>query len=446
MIRPFLAHGQPIGISPTQAWWLDGFGSAAPRWVILACVECRYRLDYAALSRVLRTVAEQHQAFKFKLLWRAGSWRAFLDPEPNIVVETLGIGNLAAPEQDRYLTEIEPHVVSSIDSVKGPVARFIYIDRGSKRSPLLWIALDHLISDHYSVLVLLHNIEEVYRQTERSGAISLNSSSASLKAWVDRLHDMAHLPELESDRSYWLESCATAPKRIQSIKFSQGNELASAGSHVVMLDPAVTEKLHQRTRNSAFRDREVLALIMSALGVAYRKWADADRMVLSLVNSGRSSSLHGLDLSQTVACTFHAFPFAAPIGADSPLHIDDTVKEMHAAMNSVPHRGIAYYLLRYLRPDSNAARELASVPVPEIALNYRGTVQSDPNSMFSGLNWQLSGVRAESSKELRQPLLIDSAILERSLITTFTYSNLLQREAIERLAQAYIEYLKQIIA
>jgi non-ribosomal peptide synthase protein (TIGR01720 family) len=409
-------------------------------------VECRYRLDYTALSRVLRTVAEQHQAFKFKLQWRAGSWRAFLGPEPNIIVETLSIGKLAAPEQDKYLTEVEPHVVSSIDSVNGPVARFIYIDRGSKRSPLLWIALDHLVSDHYSILVLLRNIEESYRQTERSGSISLKNSSSSLKAWVGRLNDMAHSPEIESDRSYWLESCATAPKRMQSTKFSQGNELASAGSHVVMLDPAITEKLRQRTRNPASRDREVLALIMSALGVAYRKWIDADRMVLSLVNSGRSSSLHGLDLSQTVACTFHAFPFAAPIGADSPSLIDDTVKKMHAAMNSVPHRGIAYYLLRYLRPDSDVARELASVPVPEITLNYRGTVQSDPSSMFSGLNWQLSGARVESSKELRQPLLIDSAILEGSLITTFTYSNLLQCEIIERLAQAYIEYLKQIIA
>jgi Condensation domain len=182
MAETLLACHRDIRLSPAQAWWLDGTGQPAPYWTLLACIGCRDRLNYPTLASAIHAVSEQHQAFRFGLQPRDGGWRGFLDTRPRITVDQYSITELTAAEQDRYLATIEPRLEQSLDPIDGPVARFIYVDRGAARPPLLWVVFNHLVCDHYSVLVLLGDIEQAYQQIGRGEPV--HSESQISGSWL----------------------------------------------------------------------------------------------------------------------------------------------------------------------------------------------------------------------------------------------------------------------
>lgn len=436
--------GRDIRLSSAQAWWLDGSGDLPPYWTLLACIECHDRLDFTVLAEAIHAVSEQHQAFRFRLKLGYGGWNGFLAATPDMAVDECSIAELTAAEQDRHLAAMEPRLGQSLDATGGPVARFIYVDRGTARPPLLWIAFNHLVCDHYSVVVLLGDIEHAYRQIERGGRARFESPSSSLEAWIDRQHHMANSAEVESDREYWLASCAAVPASTLPVLpgTSRGVDVqAAAESLAVTLGSDVTEHLYQQAASTASPERGALSCILAALGIAYRRWTGRDKMLAYMVNHGRSPSVHGLDLHRTIGCTFHSFPFLLQTSMRSSSLTPGLAAEVGRALDAVPRHGIAYDLLRYLRPGSLPARELASLPEPEIVLSFRGTVPSGLSEMFTGLNWELSGARSGPTKQRRQVIQIDAVVSQGSLMTTFTYSGSLSREAIQQFADAYAESL-----
>jgi non-ribosomal peptide synthase protein (TIGR01720 family) len=436
--------GYDIRLSPAQAWWLDGSGDLPPYWALLACIECHDRLDFTVLAEAIRAVSKQHQAFRFKLKLGAGGWNGFLDVAPDIAVEECSMAELTSAEQDRRLAAMEPQLGQSLEAIGGPVARFIYVDRGTVRPPLLWIAFNHLVCDHYSVLVLLGDIEHAYRQIERGGRARFESPSSSLEAWIDRLHHMANSAEIEGDREYWLASCAAVPASALPVlpSTSRGVDVqAAAQSLAVTLGPTATERLYQQAANAASPERGALSCILAALGLAYRRWVGRDKLLVYMVNHGRSPSLHGLDLHRTVGCMFHSFPFLLQTSMRSSSLTPGLAAEVGRALDAVPRHGIAYDLLRYLRPGSLPAGELASLPEPEIVLSFRGTVPAGLSEMFTGLNWELSGARSGPTKQRRQVIQIDAVVSQGSLMTTFTHSGSLSHEVVQQFADAYAESL-----
>jgi non-ribosomal peptide synthase protein (TIGR01720 family) len=359
-------------------------------------------------------------------------------------VDECSIAELTAAEQDRHLSAMEPQLGRSLDATGGPVARFIYVDRGAARPPLLWLAFNHLVCDHYSVLVLLRDIERAYGQIERGGRARFESPSASLEAWIDRLHYMANSAEIEGDREYWLASCAAVPVSTLLVPpgTSRGVDVqAAAGSLAVVLGQAATEHVYQQAASAISPERGALSCILAALGIAYRRWTGQGEMLAYMVNHGRSPSLHGLDLHRTIGCTFHSFPFLLQTSVRSSSLTPGLAAEAGRALDAVPRHGIAYDLLRYLRPGSLPASELASLPDPMIVLSFRGTVPLGPSGMFTGLNWELSGARSGPARQRRQMIQIDVVVSKGSLMTTFTYSGSLSREAVQEFADAYAESL-----
>jgi non-ribosomal peptide synthase protein (TIGR01720 family) len=252
---------------------------------------------------------------------------------------------------------------------------------------------------------------------------------------------MANSAEIESDRSYWLASCATGPTPIRQDNPRGVNLQAAANSVAVMLNPDATQRMYRQVADAASPDRGAFSYILAALGLAYRRWTGQDRMLVYLVNHGRSPSLHGLDLRRTIGCTFHSFPFLLAMPIHSSLLTSDLAREAGEALKAVPRNGIAYDLLRYLRNGSLPASELASLPEPEIVLSFRGKVPSGSSRMFAGLHWERSGARSGPTKQRRQLIQIDAVVSQGSLATTFTYSSSLYHETVQRLADAYVENL-----
>jgi non-ribosomal peptide synthase protein (TIGR01720 family) len=411
--------------------------------MVLACLECRQHLNYKSLSLAIRAVSEQHQAFRFGLRWYGENWGGIIGGTPKVAVEKQSMGSLTHAEEAQLLASLESDLPRALAMPSELIAKFIYVDRGAVRPPLLWIAFNHLVCDHHSIVVLLGQIEQAYWKIEHGVEAHFDTMSSSLKEWTEGLHRLAYSPTIESDRDYWLASSPQSAQQIEIDNPDGTNEQGSADSVVIVLNRDVTRNLSINASFAESADRGMLILMVTALGLAYREWTGHDALYSYVLNRGRSKSLHEFDLLQTIGCTFHSFPLLVSLKTPHQYLTADLVAETQSVMEAVPRRGLSYNLLRYLRPESLVSRELSSLPQPEIVFSFRGSIGSNHSSIFGPLRRDLSGVRSEPTRQRRELLQVDGVIAEGSLVTTFAYSDTLRRESVERLSLIYQDKLSR---
>ncbi len=125
----------------------------------------------------------------------------------------------------------------------------------------------------------------------------------------------------------------------------------------------------------------------------------------------------------------------------------DALKSVKEQLRQVPHRGIGYGILRYLSLDAEIRSNLEALPSAEISFNYLG--QSDGlfgDSLVLASASESAGPTRGSLGRRRHLLEVNSAVSAGKLQLTWTYSqNIHSRDTIERLAQAYIQALQDLI-
>jgi non-ribosomal peptide synthase protein (TIGR01720 family) len=127
-------------------------------------------------------------------------------------------------------------------------------------------------------------------------------------------------------------------------------------------------------------------------------------------------------------------------------HPGERLKGIKEQLRAVPQRGIGYGLLRYLT--HGRREELQKLPQAQVAFNYLGQFgQGQVEGEQPGPARELAGPDRSPKAKRRHLLEINSSISAGRLAVHWTYSAGIHRqETIERLALAYLEALRALIA
>jgi non-ribosomal peptide synthase protein (TIGR01720 family) len=248
---------------------------------------------------------------------------------------------------------------------------------------------------------------------------------------------------LRDELDYW---CGTRSYRAVRLPldYPDGtNTTASARTVSVSLNAGETDTLLHKVP-TAFRT-QINEVLLAALVRAFGQWTGSDSLLVDLEGHGREEILEGVDLSRTVGWFTTIFPVLLDRG-NSQTTVDAllTVKEQ---LRIIPNRGIGYGLLRYLN-DDGVAKKLRDLPQAEVRLNYLGQVDRAllDSSMFKVATHPTGP--AQSPKAARVYLVnIIGSVSAGELRLAWTYSeNIHRSETIERLAQNYLNELRELIA
>ncbi len=457
----------PLPLTPIQRWFFDQdladphhFNQA----VLLAVREIGPRVAESALGALVL----HHDALRLRISPAAedgGEPRAEnAPPEPGFVLPRVDLAALTPADAERALGASAGAAQASLDLARGPLLRFLWYQLGEGEARLL-LAVHHLAVDGVSWRILLEDLETACRQVAAGGpsALRLPAKTTSFKEWAERLAAYARglSPEaVERELGHWsglaglpvdrlpFEPAEPTERTDPFEPFAPTAPLAPAASTglvassrtvTVELDAAETRAL--LTELPSAYGTQVNDALLAALAATLARPGGA--LWVDLEGHGREEVVPAVDLSRTVGWFTTLFPVALAVDSTAPGALLQSVKEQ---LRAIPDRGFGYGVLRYLR-GGEAAALLAALPAPRVSFNYLGEFDGSFEGGLFAPAAEPSGTAQSPRQRRPHALAVSLLVAAGRLRVDWGYSaDLFDRGTVERLAAAYAESLRELIA
>ncbi|MBP9114497.1 MAG: hypothetical protein KBF88_16900, partial [Polyangiaceae bacterium] len=384
------------------------------------------------LEKAVAKLTELHQALRLRFVMSDGRWNAVLG-ESVVAVRVHADPMTRASIEERCRT-----AQATLDIVNGPLGRIEYFAAPEDGRPKLLVTLHHLITDGVSFRILLMELSELLLGEERT---NLPHVPTSLATWSDQVIQYAKSPVLLREIALWKRLLGSHPLRFPE---ETASDAVAIEGEAIVVEVALDENETTRLLESAMGTASggVDAYFVSACVGSLLAWSKNTEILVDLDAHGREAVL-GRDASRTVGWLTALVPLRVRLSesADPIACLADTLM----TMQSVPHRGIGFGVLRYCA-DANVQREFSELPKPDVALNYLGTLDRvlapgvERSAYFEG-PW-----RSPSCKRIYR-ITADAMTLGGRLVIRWSASrNGYSQEMLEKIAEDTMNRLRTLVS
>lgn len=265
----------PARLSPGQRrlWFLDRLRPGTALYNVSAGARLRGELDVTALRTALTGIVTRHEVLR-SVFEQAADGEPVQRVLPPSEVD-LSISDVDGDPFDRArVIAAEP-----FDLERGPVARF-HLLRVTPREHLLVVSLHHMVSDGWSLEILVSELVAAYGA---GGAVTeppLDIQYADYAVWQNEREDA---PAVTRQLDHWRDRLTGAPlTEVPTDRARPGTPDFSGGSIVLTL-PAHTaiDRLVEEHRTTPF------AVGFAAFATVLSRWSRQDDLVVAVPVAGR---------------------------------------------------------------------------------------------------------------------------------------------------------------
>ncbi|WP_436498500.1 non-ribosomal peptide synthase/polyketide synthase [Actinokineospora sp. HUAS TT18] len=414
------ARTGPAPLTPVQRWFFDTHEDTS-HFTMSVLVDLAPGTDHAALERALTAVVEHHDALRSR--FRLGH------QEPADADATLHRHEVSDAAQIPALADAAR---ATLDPGAGRLVRALLIE--GLDQPRLFLTVHHLVMDGVSWRIVLNDLATAYQQCVQGADVRLAPVGTAFAEWAHQLAEHVATGAFDADLAHWAAVPAPEPLPVDHDGANLAGDIRSV---TVRLDADTTAALLHRVPDR-YRT-QVNDVLLSALGRALADWTGRDRVGVTLEGHGREEILDGVDLSRTVGWFTTQFPVALDLpdrdwGA--------TMKSVKEQLRAVPHRGMSYEALRYLRPGTG----LDGTALPAVCFNYHGQFDTAEHGLIGARHGE-SGAEIDPASTRDFQLDVSGLVEAGELALTWQYSPALHHESTVRgLAEAMAAALAEIAA
>ncbi|MDM5296919.1 amino acid adenylation domain-containing protein [Bacillus pumilus] len=347
-----LSHAQQ------RIWFLSTL-EKSHHYNILGAWKLTGRLNIRALTKAIGHLTKRHEAMRATFQSIGGKPVQLIreDLPPSVTVANFSLFN--EKTRERRLDQLIQQEASRIyDLERGPLAQWTIVDMGKEEYYLL-CAQHHIISDAWSLSLLIQELEVVYDALTAEREPQLPALEIE---WTDYIHwQNEQLKHHQIDRAYWIDALQ-GELPILELPFDRPRppiQTFNGATEQIVLDEALVRRLQALSKQQG---TTLFMTLLSAYYVLLHKLSDQTDMIVGSPIAGRdieqSEKLVGmfvntLALRQDVS---KAVTFADLMAQ---------VKEM--TLKSFEHQ---HYPFDKLVDDLSIDRELSRSPIFQVAMGY----------------------------------------------------------------------------
>ncbi|MBO3285399.1 non-ribosomal peptide synthetase [Paenibacillus polymyxa] len=427
-----------MALTPIQHWFFESSFADPHHFNQSVMLYRKERFDEETVRQVLQKLAEHHDALRmvFRKTEQGFSARTRAIQEGGLF--TLDVFDFKDAENTAQAVEAKAtDIQAGIDLENGPLVK-AGLFRCADDDHLL-LAVHHAVVDGVSWRILMEDFALGYEQAGKSEEIRFPAKTDAYRTWSEQLAAYAQSAEMAKERAYWqaVEQIAVpaVPKDLEAdVTTQQDSE-----SLFVRLTPEETELLLKRVHRAY--NTEMNDILVTALGIAVRKWTGHERVRINLEGHGRESIGTDIDITRTVGWFTTKFPVVLEPETDRDLAYQ--IKQVKESLRRIPNKGLGYGICRYLSKSEDGFVWGAE---PEINFNYLGQFDDDVNQDEIGISSYSSGSPASDRQARSFVLDINGMVLDGTLSLDLSYSRKqYHKVTMEAFAQRLEQSLRELI-
>ncbi|PSB01757.1 non-ribosomal peptide synthetase [Merismopedia glauca] len=259
---PHTQHPIPLSFAQKRLWFIQQLAPDSSAYNLSSHVKLIGNLDITALERSFQEVIWRHQAMRTSFALESGNPVQIIAPQLSWQLPIIDLQDLNPTAQEAEVWNLATESDSQpFHLTVSPLWRVSLLQLDSQTNILL-LTMHHIISDGWSMGVLLQELTEIYQafcQGLPSPVPELPIQYADFAIWQ---HQHLHGEILESHLNYWKRQLlgGNLPPLKLSIQQTYSDNTSNAGaSHSLPLSVQLSQELQQ------FSDRENVTPFMTLL-------------------------------------------------------------------------------------------------------------------------------------------------------------------------------------
>src|SRR6185369_11637025 len=201
----------PLSYGQQRLWFLDQLEPGNPVYNLPTGVRLRGALQLSALERSLNEIIRRHEALRTRFLTLDGEPVQVIDPELELRLEVVDLSTLYEDERETEALKLA-HATAALpfDLTTGPLLRATLL-RLAAEEHILLLTMHHIISDGWSLGVLVREVGALYRAFSEGSASPLPALPVQYLDYAVWQREQLTSEFLAEQLSYWREQLSGAP-------------------------------------------------------------------------------------------------------------------------------------------------------------------------------------------------------------------------------------------
>jgi amino acid adenylation domain-containing protein len=208
-ILPRGGHGPaPLSFAQQRLWFFDQFEPGNVVYNLITKVLFEGDLNIPALERSFSEIVQRHEALRTAFDFKEGQPVQIVMPDQSIRINLIDLTHLPEEEQQNRIEDIfHTEAGRPFDLKNGPLLRTTLLQLREDKH-LLLLAVHHIVSDAWSVGVLVHELGELYAALTTGRTPSLPALPIQYADFAVWQRQWLHGAVLEQQLEYWRKQLA----------------------------------------------------------------------------------------------------------------------------------------------------------------------------------------------------------------------------------------------
>ncbi|MEP7338239.1 MAG: amino acid adenylation domain-containing protein [Acidobacteriota bacterium] len=253
----------PASFSQRRMWFLNKLLPTDPTFNMPGAYQFKGKFDLDAFSRSVDEIVRRQEILRTTFVSVNDEPMQLIAEPHHVEVPLIDFSSLPPTERDAEAQRItEEEAVRCFDLEAGPLLRIVLL-RLSKSEHIVLLTMHHIISDGWSMGVMMNEVSATYNAYLHGEAHSLPELPIQYADYAIWQRDFLQGETIDRQLAYWKKQLAGAPPLIELPTDHPRAAVRSArgGTYTMALKPEISEALRQLCR------QEEMTLFMASLAV-----------------------------------------------------------------------------------------------------------------------------------------------------------------------------------
>ncbi|HYO59462.1 non-ribosomal peptide synthetase, partial [Archangium sp.] len=205
----------PASFAQQRLWFLEQLQPGGSSYNVSMAMRLLGRLDMAALESSLRELIRRHEALRTTFASPGGRVVQVISPEVSLELVVEDLEGLDAPEREAEARRrVREEAQRPFDLSRGPSLRARVL-RLAREEHVLMLVKHHIVTDRWSIDVLVRELRELYPAFEAGGVPELPEFRIQYADYTVWQRQWLQGEVLEAQLSYWKKTLGGAPHALE---------------------------------------------------------------------------------------------------------------------------------------------------------------------------------------------------------------------------------------